>query len=66
MVATRDELDREIERLGKQYSTEVGYAFTGLLAGPFGLIITGGIFGSRAEDTRKRKNILILFTPMLI
>ncbi|KEY85356.1 alpha-xenorhabdolysin family binary toxin subunit A [Pseudomonas sp. P1B16] len=59
MVATRDELDREIERLGKQYSTEVGYAFTGLLAGPFGLIITGGIFGSRAEDTRKRKNILI-------
>ncbi|MDD1960246.1 alpha-xenorhabdolysin family binary toxin subunit A [Pseudomonas sp. 39004] len=58
-MAQRDEMDTQIELLSQQYSTEVGYAFTGLLAGPVGLIITGGIFGSRAEETRAAKNVLI-------
>lgn len=59
LVAQGDELDMEIELLSQQYSAEVGYAFTGLLAGPVGLIITGGIFGARAEETRAKKNALI-------
>lgn len=59
LVSERDDLDSEIEALSKQYSTEVGYAFTGLVLGPLGLIVTGGIFGSQAEDTRARKNNFI-------
>ncbi|MFB4393228.1 MULTISPECIES: alpha-xenorhabdolysin family binary toxin subunit A [unclassified Pseudomonas] len=59
LVVKRDELDMQIDVLRAQYSAEVGYAFSGLLVGPVGLIITGGIFGSRAEHTRKEKNILV-------
>lgn len=49
-------LDALIETLAQTYDAQVGYAFTGLFFGPLGLIVTGGIFGSMAEDTRKAKN----------
>ena len=49
-------LDELIKSLAQAYSSQVGYAFTGLLFGPIGLIVTGGVFGSQAENTRSEKN----------
>lgn len=51
-----DELDKLIEELAQTYKSQVGYAFTGLVFGSIGLIVTGGIFGSQAESTRASKN----------
>lgn len=59
MHAALEELDNRIALLKSAYDTQVGYAFTGLLLGPIGLIVTGGVFGSKAEETRAEKNILI-------
>ncbi|MDI3369641.1 alpha-xenorhabdolysin family binary toxin subunit A [Pseudomonas sp. V104_10] len=42
-----------------EYDANVGYAFTGILLGPIGLVITGGVFGDKAEKIRARKNALI-------
>lgn len=53
------ELDRRIAEKIKEYDSLVGYAFTGLVFGPIGVAITGGIFGSKAEATRAEKNSLI-------
>lgn len=52
-VAALDEL---IETLAQAYKAQVGYAFTGLVFGPIGLVVTGGVFGAKAEDTRAAKN----------
>lgn len=54
-----DQWDEQIEQLKSEYDANVGYAFTGIALGPIGLIITGGVFGDRAEKIRKRKNALI-------
>lgn len=54
-----DSLDKQIEQLKKDYDKYVGLAFTGAIGGPIGLAITGGIFGSKAEQARKQKNKLI-------
>ena len=51
-----EDLDQLIEGLAQTYKTQVGYAFTGLVFGPIGLVITGGVFGWQAEDTRATKN----------
>lgn len=56
----RDELDERIETLRKEYDANVGYAFTGMWWGPVGLIITGGIYGAKAESIRTKKNQLIV------
>ncbi|MCU1751263.1 alpha-xenorhabdolysin family binary toxin subunit A [Pseudomonas sp. 6D_7.1_Bac1] len=52
-------LDERIAEKLKEYDSLVGYAFTGLVFGPIGVAITGGIFGSKAEATRAEKNSLI-------
>ncbi|WP_312932520.1 alpha-xenorhabdolysin family binary toxin subunit A [Pseudomonas sp.] len=57
--ALLDELDTAIKDSAARYSQLVGFAFTGLVFGPAGLIITGGIFGSKAEAERAEKNKLI-------
>lgn len=49
------ELDKEIEALRKEYDQYVAAAIGGLAAGPIGIIITGSIYGSKAESTRKRR-----------
>ncbi len=49
-------LENEIEILKKEYQHFVKLAFTGLAFGIIGVIITGGIFGSKAEKIRKKIN----------
>lgn len=51
--------NEEIEILKREYSQFVKLSFSGLVGGIIGLIITGGIFGYRAEQVRRRKNVLI-------
>lgn len=52
-------LDSEIDELTKDYKRHVGYGLSGALFGPIGMAVTGGIFGSKAEKIRARKNQLI-------
>ncbi len=54
-----DQWDERIDQLKSEYDANVGYAFTGILLGPIGLVITGGVFGDKAEKIRARKNALI-------
>lgn len=54
-----DQWDEQIDQLKSEYDANVGYAFTGILMGPIGLVITGGVFGDKAEKIRARKNALI-------
>ncbi|MFF7064044.1 alpha-xenorhabdolysin family binary toxin subunit A [Pseudomonas sp. NPDC008258] len=54
-----DQWDEEIDQLKSDYDAHVGYAFTGIVLGPVGLVITGGVFGSKAEKIRASKNALI-------
>lgn len=54
-----DEWDEQIDQLAADYSANVGYAFTGLLFGPIGVAVTGGVFGAKAEKIRAEKNALI-------
>ena len=54
-----EELDDQIVLLSATYKKLVGLAFSGMVAGPLGLIITGGVFGDKAEKCRKQKNQLI-------
>lgn len=56
---TLKEKEGRIEQLKKDYDKYVGLAFTGAAGGPVGLIITGGIFGAKAETARKERNQLI-------
>lgn len=51
-----DELDIRIADRKRSYDANVGFAFTGALLGPLGLIITGGTFGAKAEAIRKEKD----------
>ncbi|RAW98970.1 MULTISPECIES: alpha-xenorhabdolysin family binary toxin subunit A [unclassified Photorhabdus] len=53
------EKKEDIVQLKKDYDKFVGLAFSGIAGGLIGLAITGGIFGSKAEEVRKRKNMLI-------
>ncbi|RWU22389.1 hypothetical protein DM813_14530 [Pseudomonas alkylphenolica] len=50
------ELDKEITRLGAEYDQYVKAALSGLAAGPLGAVITGSIYGSKAEKVRKERN----------
>lgn len=62
LIVQRDQMDQwdiEIDQLKSEYDALVGYAFTGLALGPLGLIVTGGVFGAKAEAVRARKNALI-------
>lgn len=54
-----DEWDEQIDQLKSEYDANVGYAFTGILLGPIGLVITGGVFGHKAENIRAAKTVLI-------
>ncbi|PYB82084.1 hypothetical protein DMX11_01425 [Pseudomonas sp. LB-090624] len=54
-----DAWDEQIDELKSEYDANVGYAFTGILLGPIGLVITGGVFGTKAEEIRASKNALI-------
>ena len=54
-----DKWDEKIDLLASEYSTNVGYAFTGLWFGPVGVAVTGGVFGAKAESIRAEKNALI-------
>ncbi|WP_323864625.1 alpha-xenorhabdolysin family binary toxin subunit A [Xenorhabdus cabanillasii] len=51
--------NQEIDQLKKDYDKFVALSFSGAPGGFIGLAITGGIFGSKAEEARKRKNALI-------
>nr|WP_315903387.1 alpha-xenorhabdolysin family binary toxin subunit A [Photorhabdus kleinii] len=53
------EKKEDIVQLKKDYDKFVGLAFSGIAGGLIGLAITGGIFGSKAEEVRKRKTMLI-------
>lgn len=53
-------LDEAIAEKQSEYNLQVGYAFTGLVFGPLGLLVTGGMFGAQAEATRAQKNELLL------
>ncbi|NBN72833.1 alpha-xenorhabdolysin family binary toxin subunit A [Proteus sp. G2618] len=55
----RNLLIEDISILKEEYKNYVILAFTGLAAGIIGVIITGGIFGSKAENIRKKRNQLI-------
>lgn len=55
----RDLLIEDIAVLKEEYKNYVALAFTGLAAGIIGVIITGGIFGAKAEKIRKKRNELI-------
>ncbi|MEQ5169548.1 alpha-xenorhabdolysin family binary toxin subunit A [Proteus terrae] len=55
----RNLLIEDISTLKEEYKNYVILAFTGLAAGIIGVIITGGIFGSKAENIRKKRNQLI-------
>ncbi|MEZ2793060.1 alpha-xenorhabdolysin family binary toxin subunit A [Proteus terrae] len=55
----RDLLIEDISILKEEYKNYVALAFTGLAAGIIGVIITGGIFGAKAENIRKKRNQLI-------
>ncbi|WP_100158487.1 alpha-xenorhabdolysin family binary toxin subunit A [Proteus columbae] len=59
LIEERDLLIKEIVMLKDEYKHYVGLAFTGLAIGIIGVIITGGIFGAKAEAIRKKKNELI-------
>ncbi|NIF25836.1 hypothetical protein F3J44_05500 [Pantoea sp. Tr-811] len=49
-------LDSEIQKKLDEYKSLVGLSFTGLVFGPLGLAITGGIYGKQAEAVRAEKN----------
>lgn len=51
-------LDEEIEKMDASYQKLVGLAFTGLVFGPIGVAITGGIYGAQAEGVRAANNLL--------
>ncbi|WP_193016154.1 alpha-xenorhabdolysin family binary toxin subunit A [Proteus sp. FME41] len=59
LTEERDLLIEDIAILKEEYKNYVGLAFTGLAAGIIGVIITGGIFGAKAEKIRKKRNELI-------
>ncbi|HHL2500486.1 TPA: pore-forming cytotoxin subunit YaxA [Yersinia enterocolitica] len=50
---------QRIEQLKKDYDKFVGLSFTGAIGGIIAIAITGGIFGAKAENVRKEKNVLI-------
>ncbi|AIL60326.1 alpha-xenorhabdolysin family binary toxin subunit A [Pseudomonas alkylphenolica] len=54
-----DALDEDVKNLKDDYDYQVGLSFTGLSLGPIGLVITGGVFGSKAEEIRAKKNELL-------
>lgn len=56
LIDERDLLIEDIKILKEEYKNYVGLAFTGLAAGIIGVIITGGIFGAKAEKIRKKRN----------
>lgn len=56
LIDERDLLIEDIKILKEEYRNYVGLAFTGLAAGIIGVIITGGIFGAKAEKIRKKRN----------
>lgn len=49
-------LDKDIDNLNKQYDEYVKAALSGLAAGPLGAVITGSIYGAKAEKIRKERN----------
>ncbi|UVL02925.1 alpha-xenorhabdolysin family binary toxin subunit A [Pseudomonas sp. B21-047] len=53
------QLDGDIKRKLDEYNGLVGAAFYGLVFGPLGLLVTGGIYGAQAETVRAQKNVLI-------
>ncbi|MGE0933701.1 pore-forming cytotoxin subunit YaxA [Yersinia enterocolitica] len=55
----RKEKRQRIEQLKKDYDKFVGLSFTGAVGGIIAIAITGGIFGAKAENARKEKNVLI-------
>lgn len=52
-------LDADIQQMLDQYNGLVGAAFYGLVFGPLGLVVTGGIYGTQAERIRAEKNLLL-------
>ncbi|OLS64811.1 alpha-xenorhabdolysin family binary toxin subunit A [Pseudomonas putida] len=59
-------LDKEIEEMDIAYQKLVGLAFTGLVFGPIGVAITGGIYGAQAEAARSTNKRLRLEREWLV
>lgn len=53
------QLDIDIQQKLDEYSGLVGASFYGLVFGPIGLLVTGGIYGAQAENIRAEKNVLL-------
>lgn len=49
-------LDKDIKRLEGEYDQYLKAALSGLAAGPLALVITGSIYGAKAEKVRKERN----------
>lgn len=54
--ADLESLDKDIKRLGSEYDQYLKAALSGMAAGPLALVITGSIYGSKAEKVRKERN----------
>lgn len=57
--ALRQELadvDKQIEGFNKEYDEYVKLAISGLAGGPLGAVITGSVYGPKAEKARKERN----------
>lgn len=59
LTADIDSLTKEIGQKNKEYTQATNKIAWGVMGGPLGIAITGGIFGSKAEQIRKEKNRLI-------
>lgn len=58
----REKIDRtedRIEELKRDYDKYVGLCFTGAAVGIVPFLVTGGIFGAKAEEARKARNALL-------
>ncbi|WP_145187915.1 alpha-xenorhabdolysin family binary toxin subunit A [Pseudomonas sp. URMO17WK12:I11] len=53
------QLDEAIQQKLVEYNGLVGASFYGLVFGPIGLAVTGGIYGAQAETVRAEKNLLL-------
>ncbi|WP_449431425.1 alpha-xenorhabdolysin family binary toxin subunit A [Pseudomonas putida] len=60
------QIDKDVESKSQEYNGLVGSAFYGLLFGPIGLLVTGGIYGSKAEVVRGEMNKLVALRRELV
>ncbi|UVJ43079.1 alpha-xenorhabdolysin family binary toxin subunit A [Pseudomonas sp. LS1212] len=65
-VESLRDLEGQVAEKIAEYNQNVGYALSGLLFGPIGVAVTGGIYGSKAEQIRYEKNEMLNQTAEII